>query len=378
MLPLVFLSLLTIYYIGAMLYLQRGLRSLKPSGNPHHSTYSIVIVARNEEANIVRCLDGIFSQTATPCFEVIVVDDRSTDATGRLCARYAKHHPMMSVITVVSTPDGTAPKTDAIVAGIEAARYKIIVRTDADCVVGPEWLATIDRNFADDTRLVQGIKTHAWPEGMNRVFYGLQAVGCLSCGIAAALAIGAGLPARAIAGNFAFRREAFEADNGHGGSPAGVVSGDDYLPLKCAARSGTGKVRFMADPLGAVRTATTHPAKDFFEQCKRGGPKRANHTIGQAAFLGGIFLFYCEIFYTFYLGFITPFFFAVCAGMFAAKVAGEFLLLIPGSALFNQKPLRPFILPASVMQLPVVAAAMALGVFGRFPWRGERFGREVN
>jgi len=51
--------------------------------------------------------------------------------------------------------------------------------------------------------------------------------------------------------------------------------------------------------------------------------------------------------------------------------------MLPGTALYNQKQLRKYILPASLLQLPTVLAAVVLGVFGKFSWKGERFKREV-
>lgn len=375
---LIFLLFLTVYYLGAVIYLFRGLRLLKPSGNPQHLTYSIIVAARNEEMSIVKCLDSIFSQTISPDrFEVIVVNDRSTDATAKVCALYAERCPVLSVISIIETPAGIAPKKHAVAMGIKSARHEIIVQTDADCTVGPEWLAAIDRNFAEDTGLVQGITTYTQPPGMNRLFYGLQAVDFLSHGIVAAAGIRAGIPINSNANNFAFRRKAFEAVGGYGDAAAKVVSGDDDLLLQRIAQSKVWKVKFMVDPAGAVVTAPTLTAKGVFNQRKRWGSKTVNYTGAQIVFLSGIFLFYCGTIGSLCLGFVRPVYLAVFAGMLAAKILGELLLMVPGTAIFNQRHLRPFILPASLIQLPLVIAAVVLGVFGKFSWKGEKFRREV-
>lgn len=376
---MIFLLLLTVYYLGAIIYLLRGLHLLQPSGDPQHLTYSIVIAARNEEANIAQCLDSIFSQTIAPdSYEVILVNDRSTDATAQICARYAEQHPSMSVITISGTPAGLAPKKYAVARGIEAARYEIIVQTDADCTVRTDWLTTIDRNFGEGIGLVQGITTYVRPEGMTRLFYGLQAVDFLSHGIVAAAAIGAGMPINSNANNFAFRKKAFEEVDGYGSKAARVVSGDDDLLLQRIAQSKTWEVRFMIDPKGAVLTMPTMTPGGVFNQRKRWGSKTVNYTAGQVVFLSGIFLFYCGIPGSLIIGFVKPVFLAVFVGMLAVKVFGELLLMVPGTATFNQKHLRPYIVPASLIQLPMVLAAVVLGVFGRFSWKGEKFGREVN
>jgi cellulose synthase/poly-beta-1,6-N-acetylglucosamine synthase-like glycosyltransferase len=287
------------------------------------------------------------------------------------------HHPSLSVVTIAQTPAGVAPKKHAVAAGIKAARHEIIVQTDADCIVGPDWLATIDRNFTIDTGLVQGITTYTRPDGMNRLFFGLQAVDFLSHGIVAAAAIGAGMPINSNANNFAYRRKAFDAIGGYGSASARIVSGDDDLLLQRIAGSRQWKVAFMADPMGAVSTAPATSINAVFEQRKRWGSKTVNYTPGQAAFLSGVFLFYCGLIAGFCAGFFAPLFFAVFAGMLAVKILGEFLLMIPGTRIFGRKDLRPFILPASLIQLPLVLAAVVMGVFGKFSWKGERFGRKV-
>jgi hypothetical protein len=95
------------------------------------------------------------------------------------------------------------------------------------------------------------------------------------------------------------------------------------------------------------------------------------------AFLSGIFLYYCGIAAALVAGIFERTYLILFAGMLAAKIAGEYLLMLPGTALYKQKPLRKYILPASFLQLPTVLAAVVLGVFGKFSWKGEKFKREV-
>ncbi|MBN2036346.1 MAG: glycosyltransferase [Chitinispirillaceae bacterium] len=371
-------SALSLYYLAAVLFLYRGLKKIEPAGPQNNLTYSIVIAARNEEQNIIPCLETVFGQEMAPeRFEVIVVNDRSVDRTASLCVEYARNHARMSLITVVKTPDGVAPKKHAVMEGIKRSTNQIVVLTDADCRVGPQWLATIDRYFTEQTGLVQGITAYGEKSGMNRLFRGLQAIDFLSHGIVAAAAIGAGMPLNSNANNFAFRRAAFEDAGGYGGASRKVVSGDDDLLLQRIARKGRWRVRFMTDPAGSVVTMPTTTLQGVFEQRKRWGSKTVRYAPGQALFLAGIFMFYCVIIAMFTAGFFQPRLFLIFFALLAIKLAGEYLLLIPGTALFRQKPLRPYILPASLVQVPLVILATIFGVFGRFSWKGERFSREV-
>ncbi len=368
----------TAYYLAAVLFLLRGLKRLPPPGKPANLSFSIVIAARNEAENIGPCLESIFRQSLPASrYEVIVVNDRSTDATAEICGRFAARHPNLRVLSVAETPAGISPKKYAVSKGVAAASYEIIVFTDADCLVTGTWLATIDRCFTESTGLVQGISCYFRPQGMNALLFGLQAVDFLSHGIVAASAIGAGMPINSSAANFAFRKKTFDEVGGYGSAAQRVVSGDDDLLLQRIAGS-SWKVRFMKAAEGAVTTAPTDSLSGIFEQRKRWGSKTVNYSPRQVAFLSGIFLYYCGLVASLAIGMVRPGFLAVFAGMLLAKIAGEFLLMLPGTAIYNQKALRKYILPASILQLPTVLAAVVLGVFGKFSWKGERFRRKVS
>jgi cellulose synthase/poly-beta-1,6-N-acetylglucosamine synthase-like glycosyltransferase len=374
----ILLLIATAYYFGAVVFLWSGLRRLRPSGPPQNLTYSVVIAARNEEKVIGRCLESVLRQSLPKeRYEVIVVNDRSEDRTGPLCEEYCRRFPALSLVVIKETPPGVAPKKNAVAAGIARARNEVVVLTDADCVVPAGWLAAIDRNFTVTTDLVQGITAYGYPGGMNRFFFNLQAVDFLSHGVVAAAAMGAGMPLNANANNFAFRKTAYQAVQGYGMVSGRVVSGDDDLLLQRIVRQRKGGASFMIDQEGAVVTRPAPTLGAVFEQRKRWGSKTVNYAPPQAVFLSGVFLYYCGIAAALAAGVFEPAFFAVFLAMFASKLTGECLLMFPGAALLHQKKLRPYILPASILQLPLVLAAVVAGVFGRFSWKGERFARAV-
>ena len=375
--PIIFLSIITLYYCGAVIFLWRGLHRLRPSGPPKSLTYSVVIAARNEEDTIGRCLDSVLGQSLPKeRYEVIVVNDRSDDRTADICEEYCRRYSALSHVVIPETPPGVAPKKHAVAAGIARARNEVIALTDADCVVPADWLAVIDRNFTGETDVVQGVTAYEYAAGMGRFFFNMQAVDFLSHGVVAAAAMGAGLPLNSNANNFAFRKKAYDSAQGYGGARK-VVSGDDDLLLQRIAQKRKGSVSFMADPAGAVITRPTPTLRGMFEQRKRWGSKTVNYGPRQVVFLSGVFLFYSGTAAAFAAGFFSPVFLTVFLAMFASKVIGEYLLMLPGTALLNQKQLRPYILPASLLQLPLVLAAVLFGVFGKFSWKGARYRRTV-
>jgi cellulose synthase/poly-beta-1,6-N-acetylglucosamine synthase-like glycosyltransferase len=368
---------LSLVYFCIIIFLRAGLRRLSiPSNTPNNLTFSVVIAAHNEEQNIEKCMTSVLSQTiGLARYEVILVNDRSSDATAKIAGAIAGRYSNVSVITVDQTPPGMSPKKYAVGQGIAAARNEIIVFTDADCVVPATWLETIDRYLDEKTGLVQGITAYEYVPGMNQLFFGLQAVDFLSHGVVAAAAIGAGLPLNSNANNFAFRKKAFDDAQGYG-EQAAVVSGDDDLLLQRIWRSGKWRIRYMADNDGKVGTRPTPTLRSLFEQRKRWGSKTVHYRAKQVCLLSSVFLFYTVTAATFCAGFFSPGAFAACGGMLLVKVLGEAVLMIPGARLFGEKRLLKFLALASLIQLPVVLAAVALGVFGRFSWKGKRFSRK--
>lgn len=100
---------------------------------------SIVIPVYNEADALGACLEAIYQQTFNP-FEVIVVDNNSTDDTLAVAQRYkfvrVLHEPRQGVIY-------------ARTAGFDAARGDVIARLDADSIVPPDWLESVGEVFAD-------------------------------------------------------------------------------------------------------------------------------------------------------------------------------------------------------------------------------------
>jgi glycosyltransferase involved in cell wall biosynthesis len=101
---------------------------------------SIIIPARNEEANLAACLESLTAQTGV-AFEIIVIDDDSTDRTREIAQSFASRFPEVRVISPDPRPDSWTGKNNAIVAGAKLARAPWLLFTDADTVHLPGSLA---------------------------------------------------------------------------------------------------------------------------------------------------------------------------------------------------------------------------------------------
>jgi chlorobactene glucosyltransferase len=100
---------------------------------------SVIIPARNEARNIRRCLQALISQNY-PNYELIVVDDRSEDATPQILAQLAKVDSHLQVIHGTELPPGWAGKPHALVQGVAAAHGQWLCFMDADTFAMPDLL----------------------------------------------------------------------------------------------------------------------------------------------------------------------------------------------------------------------------------------------
>lgn len=117
---------------------------------------SVVIPAYNEEKFLGDCLKSLQEQTFKD-FEIIVVDNNSTDNTASLAKSFGAR-------VISEKKQGMIPAREK---GFREARADIIARTDADTKVSPDWLETIYNAFRNDPGLV-GI-TGTFISGRNRV-----------------------------------------------------------------------------------------------------------------------------------------------------------------------------------------------------------------
>jgi len=111
-------------------------------------TVSVIVPARNEEACLGACLESLATQTGVS-FEIIVVDDHSTDRTREIASSF----PAVRVIEAGPLPDGWTGKNNAVVTGARAGLGQWLLFTDADTVHLPgslaRALAEANENHAD-------------------------------------------------------------------------------------------------------------------------------------------------------------------------------------------------------------------------------------
>ena len=114
----------------------RRLSGVEPFTGHDAPKVSVIVAARNEARNIEQALQSILAQDYRN-LEFIVVDDRSTDETGRILDQMARKDQRLHVVHVTDLPPGWLGKNHALHCGAERATGQWLLFTDADVVMEP-------------------------------------------------------------------------------------------------------------------------------------------------------------------------------------------------------------------------------------------------
>lgn len=266
----IFLLLLASVYFAACLLLVRTWRRMPVFFSEKMATVplTVVIPCRNEARNLPRLLADLKAQTY-PNFEVIVADDASTDGT----AEVAGHFPANFRLNVLRLHDepGNSPKKRALGAAIRQATGHLIVTTDGDCRVGPEWLGTFARAYEETgAHLLSGPVTFFSEK--NSAFENLQIVEFASLIGTGAVTMALERPTMCNGANLCYEKKAFHDVGGFAGNDHLASGDDEFLMHKIAAKY-PGGVRFLKNEKALVRTAAHDSARAFYRQRRRWASK---------------------------------------------------------------------------------------------------------
>lgn len=192
---------------------------------------SIVICAKNEEHNLKEFLPDILNQSY-PNFQVVVVNDCSSDETEDYLQMISSKYPNLYFTTIKPDPIFEHGKKLALTIGIKAAKHNLLLLTDADCrPTSNQWLKTMVRNFTPKTEIVLGYGAYERHKGVlnNLIAYDtfFAAVQYLSFALRKKAYMGVGR-------NLAYRKELFFNHKGFA-SHSSLKSGDDDLFINQAA-----------------------------------------------------------------------------------------------------------------------------------------------
>ena len=202
---------------------------------------SVIIPARNEEANIARVVRSLSTQTGIR--EILVVDDQSQDRTAEILAGLASEIPCLRILRVDALPEGWLGKTHAVAQGARTATGEWLLFTDADTEHLPGSLADLLERargeHADLVSLSPGQETPTWWEKsvIPRVYVNLSRLFRFED------VSDPKLPAAAANGQYLLvRREIYQRSGGHTAVKSEIL---EDVALARRIRSLGGKLVFL-------------------------------------------------------------------------------------------------------------------------------------
>jgi biofilm PGA synthesis N-glycosyltransferase PgaC len=209
---------------------------------------SVVVAMRNEECNIESLLHDLFHQNYLPSdFEIIIVDDHSTDES----VHRAQAINTLQNLSIIFLNEESKGKKAALTHGINLAKGDIIVTTDADCSLHPNWLANINSKFQDNKiNMAAGMVTIANEENFFSRWQQMEFASVMGTGISA---FGWSKPLMCNGANLAFRKRIFEEVKGYEGNEH-IASGDDEFLMRKIMTQYPGSVYLLSSPETIVIT----------------------------------------------------------------------------------------------------------------------------
>jgi len=269
------------------LYFYSGVLSLKKkvikSDVPYLTNYpaiSVIICARNESENLIENLPYILNQKY-PNFEVIVVNDGSSDETETVLTGFEKQYPQLYHTYVPSDAQVMSPKKLALTVGIKAAKNDLLLFTDADCrPISEYWIKNMARNFTPNKDFVLGYGAYEQKKGLlshlisfDTFFIALQYMGFAY----------REKPYMGVGRNMAYRKQVFFDMKGFA-SMLHLQSGDDDLFVNKAAQKTNTRIEINPD---SVTTSSMKPSfKDWYIQKERHLSTSAYYKSGSKQIIG--------------------------------------------------------------------------------------------
>lgn len=244
---------------------------------------SVLIPVRNEETNIGPLLNDLASQSLdSSLFEILIADDDSTDNTAQIVAEKKKKLAIkVKILRLPPRESNASPKKRAITEAMKVAKGEIIVCTDGDCRVQPNWLLDISNYFEANKPVflsspVYFIKPDNGLSFLQKIWVRLQQIEFASLIVSGAVSIKTGYPNMCSGANIAYLKSAFEQVKGFEGNEH-IASGDDeFLMHKMAGRF-KGKIHYLKSKEVTVYTEALPDFRSFYSQRKRWAGKWSHY-----------------------------------------------------------------------------------------------------
>jgi len=349
------------YVATLLLYWSKWNRRLYAQKKEGEKGVSIIVPFRNEERNLPACIASLKKlDYPKEFFEIIFVDDHSTDSSAELVRSAGEN--------LLTLSDNEFGKKAALTKAIQQSKFTFILTLDADSEVPSNWLTSlINYKNQGDFLAVGALVIYKKEKGFLNAFLNVEICSLMAM---TAGAINGKNPLMANGTNLLFSKKAFEEVKGYEGDA--YASGDDvFLVQKIAKKFGGNKIGFNSEARAMVQTKGVENILELFNQRARwAGKSKAYSFTGKfITYLIGSFnvLMAFLMVLAMFEQHLIPFVLA----MFTLKFAVDTILTLPVILRTQQNHLLKYLLPVAVIYPFYIVLTAVFSMFFKPLWKGR-------
>ncbi|MEO6537015.1 MAG: glycosyltransferase [Ferruginibacter sp.] len=379
LLLIIYIILLAYYFIGWKCI--PAFTSQRDS-NPGSTFVSVLVPARNEALNLPVLLQSLLAQNyPAHLFEVIVIDDFSTDSTAQIVSAYSTTNiKLLSLQDYTESAQINSYKKKAIETGIQESKGTLIVTTDADCYLPQNWLKTIV-GFYEEYHPV----FIAAPVSINNSISFIEIFQALDFmalqGITGA-SVYKSFHSMCNGANMAYEKKVFYEVGGFKGIDQ-IASGDDMLLMHKIFKRYPKRVLFLKSAGAIAETQPVKNIREFFSQRIRWASKANKYDdkrilpVLAAVYFFNLLMFVIPVLTIFWNPSLKFFnyqtsIFLCWQWLLLLKIFTELTFLFPVAKFFQKMTLLflfPFMQPFHIIYTII---AGWLGRFVSYKWKGRK------
>ena len=259
---LTMLLLYSLFYLGTAFIYFFSMKKQSPK-TKDHTKFSVIIPARNEEKNITNILNDLIQQDyPKELYEIIVVDDESTDQTNDAVQKFLINNPGFD-IKLLHAKNNVHKKKGALSIGIKSASNEMIITRDADTISNTDWLLSISSFIQmNEADMYIGPVQLRSENTVIGVFQEMEHVVLQSSGGGMAIL---NKPYLCNGANLVFKKSMFEALKGYEGN-LNEPSGDDIFLMEKFRKNQKIRIQFIPFEDASVTTFPISNFRDLLQQ----------------------------------------------------------------------------------------------------------------
>jgi cellulose synthase/poly-beta-1,6-N-acetylglucosamine synthase-like glycosyltransferase len=362
-------SFLIIYYWLAW----RSIPEYALSAENPKTGFSVVIPARNEERNIIGCLESVCNQQyPSELVQIITVDDASSDKTWDLLRGFYPGERETHSIRLAE-PDNvefSAHKKRAIQTGIDVSHNDVIVTTDADCQHPATWLKTIASFYEEkNPAFIAAPVILQSNASLLQIFQALDFL--VLQGITGA-SVHKKIHSMCNGANLVYEKKAFVAVGGFSGID-NIASGDDMLLMNKIRSKYPGRVHYLKSKLAIVSSLPMPTWKEFFNQRIRWTSKARLYE-DKRIFWALLLVYFFNFFFLVLMvaGFRWHFLWLSAVALWVAKTIIEIPFVYSVARFFDKTFLLKYFFFLQPLHIAYTIVAGLFGQFGKYEWKGRK------